>query len=193
MALSIKTASTFEPVSLQEAKDRLRVSNSEEDDLITSMIQGATKWAEHNLNWKLCTQTWTYYLDCWPGDIIRMPYPPLQTLTSIKYYNGSNVLTALVEDTDYRVDSNSYPARIEVINGWPSLYDRLNPIEIEFICGFENPSDIDQDIKDALFLRIADLYEHRQNSYAGGVNNIVMNSDNAYSLLMRNKLYNAVV
>lgn len=193
MALSLVTASLFEPISLYEAKNRLRISNEDEDDLVTSMIRGATKWAEHNLNWRLCTQTWKYNLDCWPSDIIRLPYPPLQSITHIKYYDSDDVQQTLVENTDYRVDTASKPARIEVINGWPSVYSKINPIEIQFICGFTSADLIDDDIKDALYLRIADLYEHRQDSYAGGVNSIVVNSENAYSLLMRNKLYNAVV
>jgi uncharacterized phiE125 gp8 family phage protein len=193
MALSIVNQTTFEPVGLKETKDRLRVSTSEEDDLILNMIRGATKWAEHELNWRLCTQTWKYFLDCWPYDIIRMPYPPLQSVTHIKYYDGDDAQQTLVEGTDYRVDSESYPARIEPIDSWPTIYDKVLPIEIQFVCGFANTEEIAEDIKDAIFLRTADLYEHRQNSYAGGVNNIVSNMETAHDLLMRYKLYNEVL
>lgn len=195
MALSIVTQSTFEPISLKEAKDRLRITSEQEDDQILGMIRGATKWAEHQLHWKLCTQTWKYYLDTWPnysyeGDeptIIRVPYPPLQSVTHVKYYNGSNVLTTLTENTDYWVDTVSYPGRIRPINGWPSLYSRMNPIEIQFVCGFDSADDIDEDIKDAIYLRLADLYEYRQDSIIGTVNK---NTETAESLLMNHKLYN---
>ena len=157
------------------------------------MIRSAVQWCENELNWKLTTQTWTYYLDCFPGDIIRMPYPPLQSVTSIKYYNLSNVLTTLTEDTDYRVDIKSKPARIDPINSWPSVYDRLNAVEILFVCGFASKELIVDDIKDAIYLRLADLYENRQNTQIGGANNAVQNTETSHNILMRYKLYNAVV
>lgn len=193
MALSLVTDSTFNPVSLNEVKDRLRITSDQEDGVIITMIRGAVKWCEHELNWRLCTQTWKYTLDCWPGYIIRMPYPPLQSITHIKYYDGDDAQQILAEDTDYRVDILSYPARIEQILSWPSLYDKINPIEIEFICGYSDTKLIPEDIKDAIHLRIADLYEQRQDSIAGGVNNIVKNMNGAHSLLMSYKLYNEVL
>ena len=193
MALTITTATTFDPIGLDEAKQRLRITGSDEDEVIAAMIRSAVQWCENELNWKLTTQTWTYYLDCFPGDIIRMPYPPLQSVTSIKYYNLSNVLTTLTEDTDYRVDINSKPARIDPINSWPSVYDRLNAVEILFVCGFASKELIVDDIKDAIYLRLADLYETRQNTQIGGANNAVQNTETSHNILMRYKLYNAVV
>ena len=193
MALSRVTDTTFEPLTLKQVKDRLRITSEQEDDIVLSMIREATKWCEHELNWRLCTQTWKYFLDCWPGDIIRMPYPPLVSVTHIKYYDGDNAQQTLVLDTDYRIDTASFPARIEQIISWPTIYDKVNPIEIQFICGYANVEDIDEDIKSAIYLRIADLYEQRQDSIAGGVNNIVKNMNGAHSLLMNHKLYNEVI
>jgi len=197
MGLSLISKPSFNPISLDEVKDRLRITNSQEDDQILSMITSATQWAEHDLNWRICTQTWDYYLDGWPTEYskglnyIRMPYPPLQSVTHIKYYNESNVLTALVEDTDYRIDSVSYPARIEGITSWPTYYDRFNPIVIRFICGFSSTDLIPEDIKDAIYLRVADLYEYRQDSLVGV--QVTKNTESAYSILMRYRLYNAVI
>ena len=193
MALSIVTEPELIPVSLSDAKARLRVTSSQEDSDITSMIKSATRWAEHELNWRLLTQTWKYFLDGWPGDIIRMPYPPLQSITHIKYYDGDDAQQTLVENTDFRVDTASYPARIEVINGWPSIYNKVLPIEIQFICGFTANSLIVEDIKDAIFLRVADLYENRQNSMIGsGRQAVIENVETSHNLLMRYKLYNEV-
>jgi len=193
MALSIVTEPELIPVSLAEAKSRLRITHSQEDDNITAMIKSATRWAEHELNWRLLTQTWNYFLDSWPGDIIRLPYPPLQSITHIKYYDADDAQQTLVENTDYRIDTNSYPGRIEVIGSWPGLYDKVLPIEIKFICGFTAASLIVEDIKDAIFLRIADLYEHRQNSMIGsGRDGMIENIEPSHNLLMRYKLYNEV-
>ena len=193
MALSIVTAPTFEPLRISDVKDRLRITGTQEDTEILQMIRGATKWCEHELNWRLCTQTWNYLLDFWPVDIIRLPFPPLQSITHIKYYDADNVQQTLTVTTDYLVDTDSYPARIEPVNSWPGIYNKLLPIEIQFICGFSDVVNIAEDIKDAIYLRVADLYEHRQNSSMGsGRQSMVENTEPSHNLLMNYKLYNEV-
>ena len=164
MALVIKTPPNFYPVSLDEAKDHLRVTATDEDSVISRCLWAATKWIEEYTGRKLCTQTWTYYLDKWPHDILTMPFPKLASVTTVKYYNGSDVLTTLTENTDYRVDAFSVPGRIEPINSWPSYYDKVNPIQIEFVCG-QARADIDEDLKQAVLLMASDLFENRQSEF----------------------------
>ena len=193
MALSIVTAPTFEPLKITDVKDRLRITGTQEDNEILQMIRGATKWCEHELNWRLCTQTWNLFLDWWPVNVIRLPFPPLQSVTHIKYFDVDDVQQTLTVTTDYLVDSESYPARIEPVDSWPGLFNKLNPIEIQFICGFSDKDDIAEDIKDAIYLRVADLYEHRQNSSMGsGRMAMVENTEPSHNLLMNYKLYNEV-
>lgn len=193
MSLVIETATTFDPISLTDAKDHLRVSGDTEDHIISKDVRSAVQWCENELNWKLTTQTWKYFLDFFPGDIIRMPFPPLQSITHIKYYDSDNELQELVKDTDYRVDKNSTPARIDPIDGWPSTYDRLSAVEIQFVCGYATATKIVDDIKSAIYLRLSDLFENRQNTQIGGANNAVSNTETSHNILMRYKLYNEVL
>jgi uncharacterized phiE125 gp8 family phage protein len=165
MALKIDTAPALTPVTLAEAKSHLRVTGTDENDIITNMIDSATYWAESYTGYKLLDQKWIYYLDKFPvGDIV-VPFPPLIAVTYVKYYNSSDVLTTLTEDTDYRVDIKSIPGRIEVINSWPGSYDKVNAVEIKFQCGYAAASGIEEDIRSAILMRIGDLYENRQSSY----------------------------
>lgn len=205
MALKINTHPVINPVSLDEAKDHIRVTHSSEDSLILRLVTAATRWAEDYTGYKFCTQTWDYYMDTFPyrtaysfnyagsGDdfeIIPLPYPPLQSVTHVKYYNGSNVLTTLVEDTDYRVDTYHEPGRVEPIESWPDTYDRLMAVQIRFVCGYTDLDDIDDDIKTAILMRFADLYENRQESYVvmGGLS-VSQNTITATSLLNKIKLF----
>jgi hypothetical protein len=61
MSLSLLTGPTIELVTLAEAKEHLRVSGSEEDNLITSLILGATAYMD---GWRgvlgraIMPQTW---------------------------------------------------------------------------------------------------------------------------------------
>jgi len=205
MAFVIDTYPTFDPVSLDEAKDYVRITASDEDTLITSLIRSATRWAEEYTGYRFCTQTWTYHMDTFPyrtsyvfnyagsGDdfeVIKLPYPPLQSVTSVKYYNGSNVLTTLVEDTDYRVDINSKPGRVEPIESWPDTYDRLNAVQIKFVCGYSETDYIDDDVKNAILLRFADVFENRQETFVSmGPVSVARNTITAMSILDNYKIF----
>lgn len=195
MALLQNTKPSLLAITLSEAKDHLRITHDNEDGVIIESIRGATNWVENYLGWRLLTQTWTLYLDQFPADIIRLPYPPLQSVTWIKYYDSNNVQQTYVENTDYRVDIYSYPARIEPINGWDGVYDKIVPVEIKFICGFTSADLIDDQIKGAIKLRLADLYENRQDAYLTIGSRIEMrpNTISAKNLLEPFKLYDSIV
>lgn len=194
MALSIVTQPKLWPVTLDEAKTHLRVTATDEDELIFDLIRGATYWAENYTRTRVLTQTWKYFLDKFPGDIIKLPYPPVASVTHVKYYNSSNVQTTLVEDTDYRVDTDSEPARIEPINAWPATYDKVIPIEIQFVCGYTHPDLVEDPIKSAIKLRMADLYENRQGGYVvNGSLSVQKNTIVAEEILNDYKFYNSVV
>lgn len=187
MALSIVNRPTFYPLTVDEAKARLRITSSDEDEVILRMIAGATQWCERILGWRLCEQTWKIELDDFPTKI-RIPYPPLQSITHIKYYDENNIQQTL-SSSEYYVDSSSYPGRIEYVTSWPSYYDKPNTIEIQFVCGFENQEDIPDDIIDALYLRLADLDQVRQNTLVG-VASVSQNSETSRVILNQHKLFN---
>lgn len=206
MPLKIVSQPNFEPVTLDEAKDHLRITNDTEDEYLWHRIKAATQWVENKLNWRLCTQTWDYYLNDWPKcskpskyhpydsntDIIEIPYPPLQSVTTFTYYDTDDTQQTLVEGTDFRLDTVDYPGRIEPINGWPGVYDKVLPIQITFVCGFTKTDDIPQQIKDAILMRVADLHSNRQSTViAMGSVNKVDNTTTAENLLMDFKIYGA--
>lgn len=57
------------PVTLTEAKAHLRIDGSAEDDLITSLINSATRWAEDYTDRTFCHTQWTMRLDSFYGPI----------------------------------------------------------------------------------------------------------------------------
>src|SRR5689334_22352804 len=100
-SIVIVTPPGSEPVTLQEAKDWCRGPTSADDTLITSLITVARRYVEKITSRALITQTWDYWLDCFPGSNwymlrtvmpalwdcweLRVPRPPLQSISSIKY------------------------------------------------------------------------------------------------------------
>ena len=157
--LNLVTAATFYPVSIGEGREHLRVTGTDEDDLIESYIKAATLYAENYTEKIWSTQTWDYFLDDFPTTI-QIPYLPLQSVTFVKYYDEDNTLTTLVEDTDYRVDLNQ--GKIEYIDNWPSVYDRSSAVNVRFVCGYASVDNIPEDIKHAIKLILGAYYENRQ-------------------------------
>lgn len=166
MALKLVTAPAVEPVSLAEAKLHLRVDSTDEDALISSLITAARQHAEHVTRRAFITQTWEVQMDGWPdGDTIEVPLPPLQSVTSVSYYDAGGTEYTM-PSTDYIVDTKSAPGRIVLAYGksWPST--TLRPaagVVVRFVGGYGSAaSDVPAAIKAAMLLHIGALYEHRE-------------------------------
>jgi uncharacterized phiE125 gp8 family phage protein len=179
------TAPTVEPVSLADTKKHLRVAHTNEDSLIERQITLAREYVEATCHQQLITATWTLYLDVFPA-IIGPPLPPLQTVTHLKYYDISNTLTELIENTDFTVDLKSEPARIEPEYGtsWPSTRDRFNAIELKYVAGYgDAATDVPSRYVQAILLLVANWYETREPIIVGAMGSELAKSVNDLLLL----------
>lgn len=150
------------PVSLDEAKDHLRVVHTDDDLYITALLLAATKWAEDFQQRTYISRTHTDYLDEFPT-VIRPTYSPLVSVTSIKYYDTDGNQQTLAS-ANYRVDTNTEPGRItEAYNiSWPDIRLITNTIEIEYVAGYGTAAAVPDDVKAAIKLIVGHLYEHRE-------------------------------
>jgi len=157
------TAPIIEPVSLAEAKLQLNIPTAETfwDDYITSLITTARQTAEQLLWRGINTQTWDLYLDYNEvKEFLFMTKCPLQSITYIKYYDADNVLTTLSTD-DYYTDLIGEPARVHITT-MPTVYERMNAMNIRFVCGWTSAALTPYPIKQAIKLIVAHLFEHRE-------------------------------
>ena len=83
MRLKLITAPAAEPISLEGAKNHLKVDGAEDNALISALITTARQFAERDTKRAFITQTWKIYLDSVPTEI-EIPKPPLQSVESIK-------------------------------------------------------------------------------------------------------------
>ena len=166
MRTTLSVAPTVEPITLEELKAHLHVLTSDDDGYISDLIPGVRKKVEYDLRRALITQTWKMYLDNFPssGEIIRIPYPPLQSISSIKYYDTANVQQEW-SNTEYEVDIYSAPARVGTVSGytWPSTYTRMNAVEIIFVAGYgATATTVPRTVKQAMFFLAGHYYENRE-------------------------------
>lgn len=194
MSLIVKTPPAVEPLTLQEAKDHLRVGINDDDQVIQQAIRAARWNLEEKYRIACITQSlvlgldvfvqpdydpWAQVTPVWPIGwwIQRVFYPraasielrwPLQSVTSITYTDTAGSPQTF-SNTNYTADVDSDPPRVTPNVGqlWPIASLLPNSIKIEFIAGFTSPALVPDNIKAALRLIIGDLYENREQSLIG--------------------------
>lgn len=172
---SLVTAPTVEPLTLSEAKLFLRVDQTTEDALITAMIVAARQWVE-NFTWRpLCSQTWKLNLnDDEITEFLGINKGPVQSITHIKYFDTLNVQNTMATGV-YQQDLLNEPAIIRITT-MPDFYDRLNAMEIQFVCGYGVAASVPDAIKQAMYLMLGHWYEHRESVSVGNFTEVPVTS-----------------
>ena len=182
MRIQLVTGPINHAVSEREAKVHLRIPEGEtaDDEYIERLILVAAGEIEHMTGRAILDKTYDYWLDGWPdGDFIELPYPPLiwtvadshiqYIHTPVETAGVVTYTTTTMSVNDYSVDRDSEPGRIalEYSKTWPSeTLRKYNPINIRFDCGYDEPADVPEKLKQAMLLMIADMFIFRQTKIA---------------------------
>lgn len=171
--LKLQTAPTDEPVTVTDVKAAISfpLADTTRDAFFTSAIAVARRYAEAYTRRAFMTQTWALYLDEFPcgagygrGASIVIPLPPLQSVTSVKYYDTSGVQQTLATDK-YAVDASSEPGSIQPAYGliWPMTRDMPNAVEIIFVAGYgDETDDVPEEVKLWISARVGSLNANRE-------------------------------
>ena len=165
MALILTSAPAVPPATLSDAKAHLRVDGTDEDALITSLVETATTHIERRFGLALITQGVTVVRDGWPDAwLVELPLSPVQSVSSITIFEADGGGIEF-DNGHYFADTISHPPRI-VLHGtapWPKPGRRANGIEIAVTAGFgDAPSDVPEPIRQALLLLVAHWFERRE-------------------------------
>lgn len=153
-----------DPVTLTEAALHCRVDDARDHQALALMIKAATRTAETFLRRPIVSQKFRQYFDRFPRcNAIELRRSPLISVEFLKTYDDADAATTFAS-SNYYVDTASSPGRLVLRSAasWPT-YDRVaNPIEVEYRAGFgAAPVDIPADIRQAVLMLTAALYEHR--------------------------------
>jgi uncharacterized phiE125 gp8 family phage protein len=155
-------------VSLDEMKSHLRIDAgiTEHDADITAMlnaVHGLLDGYGGVLGRCLVQQSWTLSFECWPGLMVHLPLPPLISLTTFSYLDVNGV--------SQTVDPNLYTvldgplAGLRLLSGkvWPILAPaHPRAVNITFVAGYGAAAAVPGNLKAAIKLLTADLFEHRE-------------------------------
>lgn len=147
------------PVSLEDVKLNLRIDHTEFDTRLEQMITDATQWTEARIQQKLMTQTWEFVFDYFPGDEVRLPFRPVQSIVSVKYDDTAGTEQTIDAD-DYYLDDASFDAWVFPIDGWPTgLLDAVNAVRIQFVAGYASAALIPGHIKQAIHVKVQEFFD----------------------------------
>lgn len=180
-----------EPVTLDEAKKQSRITISEDNGYVTGLIKAAREQIEMHTRRQLLTATYDLFLDKFPSvgdavnpiiyrkinpELIRIPKPPLQEISYIKYYDEAGVLQTLDEE-DYQVDTTEEPGRVVPApeTNWPQTQlDRINAVQIRFVAGFgDEASDVPECYKQAIKFYTDHWYNERAPVVVGSIASVI--------------------
>lgn len=156
--LRLDTPPIAEPLTLEETKLYLRVDSEDEDDLITSLITVARQAAETYMRRSILTQSWVVAFDDYAPAEVNLPRGPVQEITSVKLISQDGG-ESIVSSATYYLSA-----------GREKLCFNASPIghivEILYVTGYEDASDVPAAIKQGMLAHIAELFENRPGSVA---------------------------
>lgn len=180
--LSLVTAATYEPISLDAARAHLKVTHSDEDAQITRWISAARSWCEGFTGRQLCGATWDLSLDVFPGEGMSLPLAPLRSVTSVSYVDTSGV-TQTLSSAYYTVKTFSgpraRPGRFSLAYNyaWPASRSVRDAVTIRFVAGYSATdataavarAAVPEELVQAMLLYIAEMDLQRRSSIVGTI------------------------
>ena len=168
-AINLKqtAAPSVEPVVTADQKEWMRVDASDEDTLIGNLAAASRAYFESSTNRQLITATWQLKLTNFPSGEIVLPVSPLQSITSITYYDNDDAQQTW-SSGEYDVDTASTPGRVRPSfdNDYPSdSRGGTDDIVITFVAGYgDASSDVPDGVLTAIKLLAANWFENRESN-----------------------------
>lgn len=162
---SVTTAPVIEPIDADDVKDWGKIETDAEDTLIESLITAVRQVAEPWLGRSLIEQTIMSTLNFWPDNPVRLPRPPLISVSSISTIDEEGNSTTYSTD-NYFVRTDIVPGEVVVKNGSapPINTDRYyGGFQVVHVSGYgDEASDVPMSIRHGLIEWVLHALENRQ-------------------------------
>lgn len=145
-----------EPVSLEEAKDFMRILENDDDASILSMIKSATSYAENFTNRQFEQATYELFAEHWTQDIC-LPKNPIKTLDKIEYMDNNGVYQIL-DSANYYLYGEYDIFKVH-FDKTESHKCHKNAIKYTFVSGYDA---VPEEIKSFILVLVSTLYENRE-------------------------------
>lgn len=158
-------APSIEPITSAEAKGYARIDSSDEDTLVDSLIKRSRIMCEAWTERQIITATWTLKMPFFPAYRIMLPKPPLQSITSIQYYD-TNGDSQTISAANYQVNtSGTFRGSVVPVSSysWPAVESgKENAVTLTFVAGYgDATTDVPESLRVGLMDLFTYLYENR--------------------------------
>lgn len=147
MILRLVTPPEVEPVTVEEAKQYLRIDTNEEDGMLESLIKAAREVLEQYTLRAFLRQTWELVLDQ-PDRYIYLPRPPVIRVEELEA--GGKILE---------------PGQYELVAGEVLVFKVATGggVRVRYVAGFgDSPEDVPAMIRQAILMLAGHMYENRE-------------------------------
>jgi uncharacterized phiE125 gp8 family phage protein len=157
---------TFEPISLDEAKQQLGLlGNGAHDGYLASLITFAREQVEKDAMLVCATGTFTTKrTEFGYGDYFELPssLKPISSLTSIVYTATDGTATTW-SSSQYALDTSPAIPIVKLNYGyiWPTIRGDINGITITVVAGYATALVIPQRVKQAVVLKLQEEWHTR--------------------------------
>lgn len=128
--LRMTVAPSAMPVTVAECRDQARIEGTHSDVELSRFIDGASKQAATRTGKGMVAATYEMELSGFPPSI-ELPWPPLQSVTSITYVDSGGDMQTL-EPSFYSVQAHHMPGMVKPVDEWPCA----SGVTINFISGY---------------------------------------------------------
>lgn len=172
-------------VSLQEAKNHLRISGPSQDDELSLLIEASTERLERDINRGIMQATWQQAMYCFPtsGDKLLLQMGGATNVSSITYVDPDGV-TQTLDPSEY--EFSAARGCVFVLSGsWPDVQSEgtRDKVEINFTCGVAGEGCVPRLFKQAVLLETGRAYFDP--AQENGVNT---NDGKSYEMIVRKLL-----
>lgn len=185
--VSIITAPASSPVSLADMKAYLRVDTSSDDTLIQDFIDAAAETVKQYIRKSLITETLELTMDGFSSNTIDerldrlgpgvhtasypyfigysnevdLPFPPIQSITSVTTFNRSNT-SAVYSSDNYQLDETGGRIYLNEGQTWPDNLRDREAVKIRYVAGYGDADDIPKPIVQVIKQLVGKYYDCRE-------------------------------
>lgn len=166
---SVQTvAPTADPITLADCRTWLTFATgiTEEDPILSEVIDEAASYLEAETGHKLITQTWTVSLDADEiSSEITIPIVPVQSVSSVVTYDSSGN-SSTIDSSNYQLITGLQPKLVLASSGSWGTYRDYDSMVITLVVGY---GDADSDIPGRVRMLLKGLIQHHYRSKGLGV------------------------
>ena len=147
-------------ITLDEVKRHLGIFSTEFDAELTAIANAASEYANNILGETVADTTYVAYYRGADRRLL-MGHKFITALAGVTYYNTDNLVTPLLEGTDFILDQTTeYPSIVLMSPNITTSADFENPVEIQYISGLSDAYFTDK-IRQATLLVAGDMFENK--------------------------------